>query len=133
MSDLIFYEMVCNPLFSVKWYDTLRCAGQPIHLKSIDGDKSMKLRDLSVIRTMGVKTIKLNVEMARLKELKKVKQALLKLEFDMSSLGEVKILGGGAFGVGKLMKNSEVNCLQRSFFTKGSNKRSPYRVIHAGV
>jgi hypothetical protein len=44
---------------------------RPIHLKSIDRGKSMKLRDSSVIHTMDVKTIKSNVEMAQLKELKK--------------------------------------------------------------
>jgi hypothetical protein len=61
----------------------------------------MKLGDSSVIRTMDVKMIKLNVELERLKELKQMRQMPLKLEIDLGSLREVKVLGGGAFGVVK--------------------------------
>jgi TPR repeat protein len=78
---------------------------RPTHLKSIDQGKSMKLRDSSVMRMTEVKAIKSNVDLARLKELNRMKQMLSKLEIDLSSLREVEILGSGAFGVVKLMKN----------------------------
>jgi hypothetical protein len=80
----------------------------------------MKLRDSSFIRMMDVKTIKSNVELTRLKELKKRKQMLSKLEVDLSLLREVKSLGSRVSGIIKLMKNSEGELFTVKFFSPKS-------------
>jgi serine/threonine protein kinase len=63
------------------------------------------------------KTIKSNVELAGLKELNRMKQTLSKLEIDLRSLREVKILGRGVFGVVKLMMNSDGDLFAMKFFS----------------
>jgi TPR repeat protein len=122
LSDFEFYTNCLAGATEAKdldWHSVQRFE-RPTHLKSIDRGKLMKLRDSSVIRMMDVKTIKSNVEQAQLKELNRMKHMLLKLEIDLSSLREVKVLGDGAFGVVKLMKNSEDELFAVKFFSRES-------------
>jgi TPR repeat protein len=71
-SDCEFYAnrlAAATEAENINWRSVQRFE-RPIHLKSIDRGKSMKLGDSSVIRTMDVKMINSNVELERLKELK---------------------------------------------------------------
>jgi hypothetical protein len=57
--------------------------------------------------------IKPNVGLAGLMELNRMKQIPSNIEIDLNSFREAKILGGGAFGVVKLMRIiQKVSCLE---------------------